>query len=171
MIYELMVILSPKQTDKKIEKNLKEIRETLTENECEMGEEDLWGERNLAYKIGPHLTGYYAVLNFTGESKALPEIHKDLRLNTAILRYLLVKMPSDYTLIRYDQPLATRFQQKLSAPAEELAKKVRTKRATKAPKEAVPVAKEEAEKEAEETSKTKLDETLQAIVENADIDL
>lgn len=159
MKYELMLIVSSKLTDKEVEKNLKEIKEILREKEFELVDEDLWGVRDLAYKVAGHQKGYYVVLNFTGEAKGVPELHKELRIQAGILRYMLLKVPEDYVLLHYEQLLASAKAVKLSTPAEELTKKVREKRAEKPAEEAPQI------------SPSKLDETLQAIIEDKDIKL
>lgn len=154
MKYELMIILSPKQTEKEIEKNLKEIKGMLTENGFDLVDEDVWGMREMAYRMKGFSKGFYVVLVFSGEPAGVPEIQKDLRIQAGVLRSLLVKVPDDYTLLRYDQ-LGTTGAAKMSSPAEELSKKVRSKKSAKA----------------EETpeNKEKLDESLKAIIEDKDI--
>lgn len=155
MKYELMVILSPKQTDKEIEKNLKEIKGIVTENGYEIVDEDLWGMREMAYKIKGSSKAYYAVYNFVGEPEGLPEVQKDLNLQAGVLRYMASKVPNDYVMMRYDTLATTGKAAKLSSPAEELTKKVRSKKAAKT---------EDAPQETE-----KLDASLKAIIEDKDL--
>ena len=50
---------------------------------------DNWGRRQLAYKIGSKDTGYYVVARFTAEGKALPEFERSLKLDDAVIRYLI----------------------------------------------------------------------------------
>src|SRR3989338_2486957 len=105
MKYELMTILSPKQTDKEIEKLLKEIKETLVGNDFNIVDEDVWGMRDLAYPIRGNTRGYYVVLNFSGEPSGVPEVHKDLTLMLNLVRYMLTKVPDDYVLMRHEGAL------------------------------------------------------------------
>lgn len=159
MKYELMVILSPKLSDKEIEKTLAEVKETLTENACSVFAEDTWGKRDLAYKISIFSTGYYVVMNFECEPDGLPAIHKDLRIQPGILRYLLTKIPDGYHLERFDET-SDRTPRKLqSRQAEELSKKVAIS------------AKKKVVVEKEEQKDEKLDEKLSAIINDTDIDL
>lgn len=159
-----MLILSPKQTDKEIEKLLKEIKGTLTENHFTVVDEDIWGMRDLAYLIKGNSRGYYVVLMFTGEPAGVPVVHKDLTLTPGLVRYMLTKVPDDYVLMRYEGALmmAKTAASKLSSPAEELNKKVRSSR--KKSDEAKP---EPEEKTAQKTEQ--LDEKLKAIIEDKDI--
>ncbi|MFA6023791.1 MAG: 30S ribosomal protein S6 [Candidatus Gracilibacteria bacterium] len=180
MKYELMVILSPKQTDKEIEKNLKEVKGILTENGFTVVDEDLWGMREMAYPIKGNRKAYYAVLNFEGEPEGLPTIQKDLNLQAGVIRFMASKVPDDYTLLRYDQLATTGKSAKLSSPAEELSKKVggqgrnetrsekpRSKTRSAGDKEATQGA--ETPAESAETSTEKLDESLKAIIEDKDL--
>lgn len=50
---------------------------------------DQWGRRQLAYPIGPRENGYYAIARFAAEPDALPEYERALKLDPAVLRYLV----------------------------------------------------------------------------------
>lgn len=164
MKYELMLILSPKLSDKEIEKTLAEVKETLTENACSVFAEDTWGKRDLAYKISSFSTGYYVVMNFEGEPEGIQAIHKDFRIQPGLVRYLLIKVADGYKLEKFED-LKERTPRKLETrQAEELKKKVTSSR-TKKP------VKEEAAPEASKEKDAKLDEKLSAIINDTDIDL
>lgn len=169
MKYELMLLLNPKQTEKEHEKNLKEVKNTLTENGFTVVDEDIWGMRDLAYRIAGNDRAYYVILNFTGEPAGMPAVNKDLRIQTGLLRSLLVKVDDDYTLMRYEGGLTmAKTVSKMSAPAEELNKKVRaSKKKSDEPKTEVAKTVEEKAEESEKTEK--LDEKLKAIIEDKDI--
>lgn len=163
MKYELMVLLNPKQTEKELEKVLKEIKGILGENDFEIVDEDIWGMRDLAYTIAGNDRAYYAILNFTGEPAGMPAVQKDLRILPGLMRQLLIKVDDDYTLMRYEGGLmmAKSAGAKMSSPAEELNKKVRSSRKKTETK------KDEAEATPEKTEE--LDEKLKAIIEDKDI--
>lgn len=164
MKYELMIILDPKLTDKEIEKTLGEVKDHLSEQKFKLVTEDVWGKRDFAYKIKGHSTGYYVVLLVEGEHAGTVELHKELRLTGGLMRYLLIKVPDDHTLMRYEEgPKASASPRKLqSKHAEELSKKVAKK----------PAKKEDVEEPEEDTKDNeKLDEQLKAIIDDTDIDL
>ena len=164
-----MVILNPKQTDKEIEKLLKEVKDTITENKFTIVDEDIWGMRDLAYLIRGNNRGYYVVLNFTGEPAGVPPIHKDLPLMPGLVRYMLTKVPDDYVLLRHEGALmmGKTAAAKLSSPAEELNKKVRSSHKRSEKKEEAKPTPESEEKTAQKTEE--LDEKLKAIIEDKDI--
>ena len=50
---------------------------------------DIWGRRQLAYKIGRHENGYYVVARFAANPSALPEFERALKLDDGVVRYLI----------------------------------------------------------------------------------
>ena len=57
-----------------------------------LGEEaklDIWGRRQLAYKIGRHENGYYVIARFAAETTTLPEFERALKLDDGVIRYLI----------------------------------------------------------------------------------
>jgi len=169
MKYELMMILNPSLTEKELEKTQGEIKSHLGEHGFAIADEDIWGMRDLAYKVKGYTTGFYIILNFTGEAEGTIPFKKDLGLINSLLRYMLTKVDEDYILPRYDtdalsaQVSTSGRKQKLSKHAEELSKKVTTKKK----EEEKPAEKEEVAKE----DTKELDDKLQAIVDDADIDV
>jgi small subunit ribosomal protein S6 len=51
---------------------------------------DVWGRRTLAYPIKKQQTGYYVVATFETDPVLLPEFERALRLDEAVLRFLVV---------------------------------------------------------------------------------
>jgi small subunit ribosomal protein S6 len=50
---------------------------------------DHWGRRQLAYKIGPRDTGYYAIARFQASPTTLPEYERAMKLDDGVVRYLI----------------------------------------------------------------------------------
>lgn len=163
MKYEMMMILDPKKTDKETEKLLEEIKEHVTSNGFTMLDEDIWGTRQLAYKIKGYSTGYYVVWLFEGEGAGTVQLNKDLNIQAGLIRFLLVKVEDDHALMRYEAPEMPGSAQKLNKNAEELSKKI-TKKTTKKAEEAP-------KKEATEEDKKKLDDQLKAIMDDTDLNI
>ncbi len=59
-----------------------------------------WGKRTLAYPIKKRDTGYYVIANFQAEPAQLPEFERALKLDEAVLRYLVVADEHDYAPVR-----------------------------------------------------------------------
>ncbi len=93
--YELMVIIDMGIGQAGVEKRLESIRKNLSKS-GKIFFEDLWGERDLAYKMKGHSKGYYAVFDFSFEPDKLKELETGLRLDTEVIRHLIVRLPIKY---------------------------------------------------------------------------
>ncbi len=94
--YELMVIVAPDIGETAINKRLEAIKKSLTDMGGEIFFEEIWGLRELAYSIRKHDQGFYAVLDVNIEPKHLKELERMLRLETEVLRHLMMKLPGVY---------------------------------------------------------------------------
>jgi small subunit ribosomal protein S6 len=52
---------------------------------------DRWGRRRLAYEVEKQREGYYVLFDASIDSQNIPELERNLRLSTGVLRYLLVR--------------------------------------------------------------------------------
>jgi small subunit ribosomal protein S6 len=52
---------------------------------------DRWGRKKLAYEIDKQREGYYVLMESQIESRAIPELERNLNLSPFILRYLVVR--------------------------------------------------------------------------------
>jgi len=182
--YEMMVIVLPNLGEDKTKKELDEVRELISSIGGEIYHEDLWGQQRLAYKIKKQEEGYYAVLYFTCEGTGLSELDKALNINQAVLRYLLLKSPTNYSI----KTMSTYVEEEKKRLEEEKKEKEKEsndrKPAPAAPKpqpkakpepkaEPEPKPKVELEESAEEKSNklAEVDEKLKNIINDPDISL
>lgn len=100
--YELMVIVTPDVTQADYEKHVGEIKTLLNAHNAKIGHTEDWGKRDLAYSIKKKEHGYYYVFDFEMDPSEAPELNKQLRITPFVLRYLIVKLPEDYTPQKYD---------------------------------------------------------------------
>ena len=100
--YELMLILSGELTEGEFEKELSEIRKMVKESTKGISYEDLWGKRDLAFKIKKDRRGYYVIFNFAAEPKAISEMRTTIKLNPVVLRHLLITLPDGYETGHYN---------------------------------------------------------------------
>lgn len=89
--YELTVLLQPK-LEADIEKSLKKLRELIKTNGGEVGKEDNWGKRRLAYTIKREDFAVYVCFELKLPSAALAKISQTLNIDDSVLRYLLVSV-------------------------------------------------------------------------------
>jgi small subunit ribosomal protein S6 len=91
--YELVFIIAPVVED---EKDIKDVVDKVgTWIQADGGEVtkvDIWGQRQLAYPIQRFTEGTYVLMNAQLKPNALNELERNLKLDTAVIRYLLVRM-------------------------------------------------------------------------------
>ena len=88
--YELMLILDPDIDDESIEKVRARIKEVVSETGGEIGDEDHWGKRKLAYKIGKFTERNYLVAQLTMEPVTAKGLERTLNFSEEVMRHLLV---------------------------------------------------------------------------------
>lgn len=101
--YELMLLFSGQLIESEIEKALSQIKELITEKKGDVFYEDVWGRRDLGYRIRKERTAYYILLNFNLDSSLLLDISKALKLDPRVLRYLLTQVPSGYQAQKFNE--------------------------------------------------------------------
>jgi len=52
---------------------------------------DRWGRRRLAYEIDGQREGFYVLFEANIEPDHIPEIERDLKLSSEVLRYLIIR--------------------------------------------------------------------------------
>jgi small subunit ribosomal protein S6 len=52
---------------------------------------DRWGRRKLAYEIDRQREGYYVLMEANIDPQGLPELERNLKLSSPILRYLIIR--------------------------------------------------------------------------------
>ena len=85
--YEAVYIIDSAIEDAAILEKLDKLQSLL--NLATPAEIEHWGRRQLAYKIGRHETGYYAIARFETTPAVLPEFERALKLDEGIIRYLI----------------------------------------------------------------------------------
>ena len=92
--YETMFILKPTLVEEEIKQKIDFYKEAITKNGGEIKNCLDMGMRNLAYEIKKHQRGYYFVIYFTTEPKAILELERLYRINEDILRFIVIKYES-----------------------------------------------------------------------------
>lgn len=88
--YEVVYILDSTLEDDAIAQKLETFHGLIAVDGAEPPVLNHWGRRTLAYAIKKHTTGYYVVANFDTDPSRLPEYERALRLDDAVVRYLIV---------------------------------------------------------------------------------
>lgn len=95
--YELMLILNSNLIKEDIEKELGNVKSQLVK-EGKVFDQDDWGIRDLAGRIGTHDSGYYFIYYFEFLPVHINELNNSLRLNQNVLRHLITLLPENYEI-------------------------------------------------------------------------
>lgn len=88
--YEILYLV-PSLKSEELAKIQEKVKKIIQEKKGKIQEEKSLGLRDLAYPIKHHLKGYYYWLCFDFEPSFLKELEKTLKLESQILRFLIVK--------------------------------------------------------------------------------
>jgi small subunit ribosomal protein S6 len=95
--YELMAILIPDMSEEDTQAALGRVTSYVTDVNADVTDtltDSPWGRRRLAYTIRhegvDYRDGFYVLIHFTGAPNSITEIERELKLDTSVIRYLLV---------------------------------------------------------------------------------
>jgi len=90
--YELVYIFDSTLEEAQINERLERFHEFLKSPEAPnpVSAANHWGKRTLAYPVDGREVGYYVVVQFETQPERLVELERALKLDDAVLRYLVV---------------------------------------------------------------------------------
>lgn len=89
--YEAVMILNADLDESAIKEEVSKVGAAVKAHQGTVELTDLWGKRQLSYKINKKDYGFYVYLVFGGDSSLVAELHRQLRINDNVMRYLIVK--------------------------------------------------------------------------------
>lgn len=90
--YESVFIATPVLSDQQLEELAGKFRGVITENGGQIISEEDWGLRKLAYPIQKKTTGFYYLMEFTGEGDIIEKLETQYRRDERVIRFLTFKM-------------------------------------------------------------------------------
>jgi len=142
--YELMVIVAGDKLAKDIDAQLDRVRKLISEQKGEIFFEDIWGKRELSYRIKKNETGYYAIFYFNFDPQNIKVLEENMRIEKDLIRFMTQLLPDDYEVAKVDLTEPKKEEKKPEArPAAKPAPKPKPKPAPVV----VPVKEEEPAKE------------------------
>jgi small subunit ribosomal protein S6 len=90
--YETAFILTPVLSEAQMKEAVEKFKNLLTTNGAEIVNEELWGLKKLAYPIEKKSTGFYVVLQFTGEPTLVETLELQFRRDERIMRFLTFRL-------------------------------------------------------------------------------
>ncbi len=89
--YEVMYILKPDLKEEEIKDAIARLQGIITNFNGEIEKVEEMGKRRLAYEIKKIREGYYVLMNFKAEAKAVFELERVMKIMDEVIRYLIVK--------------------------------------------------------------------------------
>lgn len=92
-LYECMLILDSGKVAGDLQVAVQHLHTTLEKHKAEVVTSRPWDEqRKLSYPINKQKKAMYYLLYFKVESRAVPEIEADFKLNESVIRYLVIRI-------------------------------------------------------------------------------
>ena len=104
--YELLLLIRSTLDEAATTDAAKAVAELIEKQQGTISSTNVWGRRKLAYPIDKQLEATYILLKFATTPTNLPDLEFNLRLNEAILRYLLVRDETPRAISLQETPAA-----------------------------------------------------------------
>lgn len=91
--YELLYIVKTELSEEETQATIDRYNALLEKEGAEVTSVDKWGKRKLAYVINKkHRDGYYVLVNFKGESNAVNEVDRLMKIDERLIRHLITRV-------------------------------------------------------------------------------
>ena len=111
--YETVFIVTPVLSDQQVQEVADKFRGVITENGGQIVNEEAWGLRKLAYPIQKKTTGFYFLVEFTGEGSLINTLETQYRRDERVIRFLTFRQD------KYAVEYSAKRRAKLSNKAQE----------------------------------------------------
>lgn len=88
-LYETMFIIHPEKGGA-VKDYIERFKKVVEEQGGSVAHLEEWGLRDMAYRIDKQGKGYYTLLQYRSEARAVDELERTMRLADGVLRYLTV---------------------------------------------------------------------------------
>ncbi len=89
--YEIMYIIRPNIEEEAKTSVVERFNSILTDNGAEIEKVDEKGKKRLAYEIKDFTDGYYVILNFKSDDRAINEFDRLAKFSDDILRHIIIR--------------------------------------------------------------------------------
>ena len=91
-LYECVFIARQDISSSQVEGLVGQFSNIVEESGGKVANTEMWGLRNLAYRIKKNRKGHYVMLNLDAPSAAVQEMERNMRLNEDVIRYLTIRV-------------------------------------------------------------------------------
>ena len=92
MKYEILFIVRPDLEEKAVNDTFKKMEKVLVDKKAKVLSSKELGQKELAYEIKKHKTGYYFLINVEADSKAINEFERVATLSEDVIRHITIKL-------------------------------------------------------------------------------
>lgn len=89
--YEMILIVQPDLDEETTNGVVDRVKTMITDNGGEILKEEVWGSKQLSYKINDFREGYYVYMDVSFAPEFGTELKQSLRYIEPIIRYILTK--------------------------------------------------------------------------------
>ena len=90
-LYETMFIIHPERGGA-VKDYIERFKKVVEEQGGAIANLEEWGLRDMAYRIAKQGKGYYTLLQYRSEARAVDELERTMKLTDGVLRYLTVRV-------------------------------------------------------------------------------
>jgi small subunit ribosomal protein S6 len=90
--YETVFILTPVLSDDQAKEAAKKFEKILTDLGAKINHRENWGLKKLAYPIQKKTTGFYHLVDFSGNGTEIAELELQFKRDERILRFLTIAL-------------------------------------------------------------------------------
>lgn len=90
--YETVFIATPVLSESQMKEAVTKFRDYITNHGGEIVHEEDWGLKKLAYPIQKKTTGFYHLIQFTGEGEIINKLETQYRRDERIIRFLTFRL-------------------------------------------------------------------------------
>ncbi len=90
--YEIMYIIRPDIEEEAQKTLIERFNNIIKDNGAEITKIDERGKKRLAYEIKDYRDGYYVLVNFTGDDKAINEFDRLAKFSEDIIRHMAIRI-------------------------------------------------------------------------------
>jgi len=91
--YEIMFIVQPNLESEALKKIVSDLEKIFTDNGANITLSKELGQKELAYEIKKHKTGYYYLYNIeSNDDKAIKEFDRVAKINENVIRHLIINL-------------------------------------------------------------------------------
>ena len=90
--YEILFIVRPDLEEKAIKEVAKNFEKVLVDNKANILSSKEMGQKELAYEIKKHKSGYYFLINVEANNKTIDEFNRLATLSEDVIRHIIIKL-------------------------------------------------------------------------------